>query len=206
MMSSKPRQPDVHMSEANHYAFLHEVGLCILTARKGRLEVEHIRGTEPLMGKTNPSMNAKPHFSWCVPLLAEIHQRRTNESGDEAMYREYGMDLRDCEAGPLVMAGALFAFSCRDDVEGARQYIRSAQLHRTARLAKRAPDKQDLSRLMAQMDCQNAVAFTFDHGGMSCFDGLAPDFACEAVQLINSWHLKVHHGAPATEAQKQRMN
>lgn len=130
----QPRQPDVHMSEAKHYAFLHAVGVCALTGRTGPIEIEHQLGPEAYMDKPEKSVNEKPHYSWCWPFLSEIHQRRTMSAGQDSVLAQYGFDRRDIEGGPLVVSQVLFSMSCREDVVGAQRWLKQCAIRRLARL------------------------------------------------------------------------
>ncbi len=125
------RYPDVSLSEKDHYAFLHEVGLCWLTGRSGALEVEHLRELCFNMGKDMTGMRQKPHYRWCIPLSDFLHKER-HQIGSSQFWRKYGAPMEDHIAGPFPASQVLFAFSVTGDVEGARKWIEHGAQQRLA--------------------------------------------------------------------------
>lgn len=128
-----PRQPDVSVSEWDHYRFLHEVGVCAATGQSGApIEVEHLRGDCYQMNKADAGMSMKPHWIWTIPLQAHLHQER-HRVGASGFFRELNWPLEDLAGGPLPTALALFGFSALGDVEGARRWLRHRHMERFAR-------------------------------------------------------------------------
>lgn len=125
------RYPSLTISEDVHYAFLHRVGLCWLTGRAVALEIEHLRELCFNMGKALTGMAQKPHYRWCVPLAAELHQER-HRIGSSPFWRKYGAPMEDHVSGPFPASQVLFAFSVADDAEGAARWIEHSAQQRLA--------------------------------------------------------------------------
>lgn len=131
----KERQPPVTVSERGHYAFLHEIGVCAATGRRGvAIEVEHLSANNFTMGKVAGGMSQKPHFAWTIPLSKELHAEKTSgAAGYSAAFRRWGWPIEDVVSGPLPTALALLGFSALGDVEAARRWLVECAMMRSAR-------------------------------------------------------------------------
>lgn len=117
------RQPDIKISEKQHYAFLHEVGVCALTGTPCEaLDVEHLLITDHMLGADIAGMSAKSHYLRTVPYASSLHDER-HRMGQETFFRHHEWPMDHIVMGPLALASTLAGFSALNNVRGARNYL-----------------------------------------------------------------------------------
>lgn len=102
------RQPRQH--DPDHLAFVRTLP-CLLCGDDTATEAAHVRYADPMIGKSNPGLQAKPHDKFTIPLCGSDH-RTQHENGEKQWWSKLGID-------PVKVALALYAVS-GDYAEGCR--------------------------------------------------------------------------------------
>lgn len=102
--------------------FLNAVGMCLVSAKTGEIEVCHIRLSDALWGKQDAGMALKPGHQWTVPLLRSVH-RQQHDEGERLFWVRRGWDPASVVYSPLAAACVLTQFHLTWNIDGARAWI-----------------------------------------------------------------------------------
>lgn len=134
------RQPRISLTEKEHYAFLHEIGMCWVDGSCGEIEVDHMSYNDIALGKVAAGMGQKTHYGWCLPISRERHRMR-HTIGLDRFLRQIGTHKWDLRAGPGVLAIGLLGMSALNNLVGAQRLIQENIMARQQNLLERMKDQ-----------------------------------------------------------------